>query len=104
MRQSVSLSCCEPVDTSDGGHDEGADAMPNGTKAQLLRSRFPTVESAARTHQHGLGFFGLAVQGSDSQMSLTGVPGDPGEQQRAVVIASSRALGCARRTNRLHQL
>ena len=73
MRQSVTSSCCEPIEAGDGGHDVGVDMMPNRRRCQLLRSHFPLVELATDTHEQDLGFFSLAVQGGDSQMSLTGV-------------------------------
>src|SRR5450759_4952646 len=94
MRQSMISSCFEPIEAGDSGHDEGADAMPNGSRGQLLRSDFPTVELATDTHQYCLGFFSLAVQGGDGEMDLTSVSGElpnTREQERA---AGDRLQAC----------
>src|ERR1019366_3407878 len=94
MRQSMISSCFEPIEAGDSGHDEGADAMPNGSRGQLLRSDFPIIELATDTNQYSLGFFSLAMHGGDGEMNLTSMSGelpDTREQERA---AGDRLQAC----------
>ena len=85
-----------------------ADAEPKGHRVQLLRSfGKPALKRGGDAHQRCASLLEMSVQTGQCDRRLPrGLRSASPEEinQGRLVMASRRASGCARRTNRLHQL
>ena len=95
-------------DGRDGALEMVATAQPARWGGELLRSfAHPGLKLAGHAHEHLAGLVEIGVLPGQRDRGLARMLGaSPTEDinQGRLVMASSRASGLARRTNRLHQL